>query len=267
MAQIIAIANQKGGTGKTTSTLNLGAALREMGNRILLVDMDPQASLTLALGLSTDKLETTIYTAIKKVIEAGEITLEELKIVTSDEGLNLVPANIELSQADLDLWREPLGVFALRDVLKPVRGAYDYVLVDCPPSLSILTTNALSAADQVIIPLQADFLALKGVFLLINSITKIQRRANRRLQIGGVFLTMADMRTSHAKQVIETARATFEDRVTVFETVIKSSVHLKESPVSGQSILSYAGNTVGAQAYRDLARELTQSSVSMEKGD
>lgn len=261
MAQIIAIANQKGGTGKTTTTLNLGAALKEMGNRVLLVDMDPQASLTLALGLDPDELETTIYTALKHVIELGEMDSEET-ISSTQEGLDLIPANIELSQADLDLVREPLGVYALRDVLSPIKDAYDYIMIDCPPSLGILTTNSLAAADQVIIPLQADYLALKGVNLLLRTITKIQRRANRRLRVAGVLLTMADLRTLHAREIITTTRQAFDERIPVFETVIKMSVRLKEAPIAGQSILTYANDTAGAIAYRELARELTTQTLT-----
>lgn len=256
MAQIIAVANQKGGTGKTTTTLNLGAALQEMGNSVLLVDMDPQASLTLALGLNPDDLETTIYTALTRVIETGEIDPVELNIIATDEGMGLIPANIELSQADLDLVREPLGVYALRDVLRPTTATYDYILVDCPPSLGILTTNGLAAAGQVIIPLQADYLALKGVNLLLRTISKIQRRANRRLQIAGVLLTMADLRTLHAREMITSTRQAFNERVFVFETVIRMSVQLKEAPITGRSVLAYASDTVGADAYRELAKEL-----------
>ena len=256
MAQIIAVANQKGGTGKTTTTLNLGAALQEMGNSVLLVDMDPQASLTLALGLNPDDLETTIYTALTRVIETGEMDPAEIDIITTDEGMGLLPTNIELSQADLDLVREPLGVYALRDVLRPTIDTYDYILVDCPPSLGILTTNGLAAAGQVIIPLQADYLALKGVNLLLRTITKIQRRANRRLQIAGVLLTMADLRTLHAREMIATTRQAFNERVFVFETVIRMSVQLKEAPITGRSVLTYASDTGGADAYRELAKEL-----------
>jgi chromosome partitioning protein len=256
MAQIIAVANQKGGTGKTTTTLNLGAALREMGNKVLLIDMDPQASLTLALGLNPDELETTIYTALKNLIEVGEIGAEELSIITTGEGLDMIPANIELSQADLDLVHEPLGVYALRDVLRSSMDAYDYILVDCPPSLSILTTNGLAAADRVIIPLQADYLALKGVNLLLRTIAKIQRRVNRRLQVAGVLLTMADLRTLHARETIATTRQALDKRVPVFKTVIRMSVQLKESPITGQSVLTYAHDTPGAVAYRELAGEL-----------
>jgi chromosome partitioning protein len=256
MGHIIALANQKGGVGKTTTTLNLGAALGELGHQVLLVDMDPQASLTLALGFNPDELETTIYTALKRVVEVGEIDSEGLNILTTGEGLDLIPANIELSQADLDLVREPLGVYALRDVLVPLLDIYAFILVDCPPSLGILTTNALAAADQAIIPLQADYLALKGVNLLLRAIAKIQRRANRRLQIAGVLLTMVDLRTLHAQEVIATTHQAFDEHVPIFETMIKLSVQLKEAPITGQSILTYADDTAGAAAYRALAREL-----------
>jgi len=260
MAEVIAIANQKGGTGKTTTALNLGAALREMGKDVLLIDMDPQASLTLALGLDPDELETTVYTALKNVVDDVGV-FSEGAIIPDREGLDVMPSNIELSQADLDLVREPLGVYTLRDLLRSLTQAYDYVLVDCPPSLGILTTNALAAADQVVIPLQADYLALKGVNLLLRTINKIQRRANRRLRVAGVLLTMADLRTLHAREIITSTRQAFQGRVPVFKTVVKMSVRLKEAPIAGQSILAYAGDTIGATAYRELARELTAETV------
>ena len=254
MAEVIAVANQKGGVGKTTSTLSLGAAFSEQGRRILLIDLDPQGSLTLALGIDPESLDTTIYTALSTVTEHGEISLRDLNIIKTPEA-DLIPTNIELSQADMDLVREPLGIFALRDVLKAAAG-YDLILVDCPPSLSILTSNALAAANQVIIPLQADYLALKGVNLLLRSIMKIQRRANRELKIGGVFLTMADTRTLHTKEIISYTQEALQGRVRVFDTIIKTSVQLKEAPVAGQSILRYASDSSGAKAYRKLAQEI-----------
>ena len=259
MGKIYAIANQKGGVGKTTTTLNLGAALREMGKRVLLVDMDPQASLTVCLGLVPDDLETTIYHALLSGIqgEGASPTLADL-ITKTKAGLDLIPSNIELSQADMDLVREPLGVYALRDVLATVKDLYDYILIDCPPSLGIITTNALAAADEVLIPLQADWLALKGVNLLLKTITKIQKRANRDLHIAGILLTMADTRTSHAREIISSTKEAFDGRVHVFSSVIKLSARLKEAPITGSSVLDYASDTAGAQAYRDLAREVVQ---------
>lgn len=250
--RLIAIANQKGGVGKTTTTLNLGASLAERGRRVLVVDLDPQASLTLALGLDSDTLRNTIYTAMLAVVQGEDVSLEDIYKTTAT-GLTVLPASIDLSQAELDLAREPLGVYALRDALKEVHG-FDYVLLDCPPSLGILTANALSAAAEVLIPLQADYLALKGVDLLLKTIVKIQRRANTGLTVRGIVLTIADLRTLHAREVVEAARGAFN--VPVFTAVIPANVRLKEAPLTGQSILAYAPDSPGANAYQTLAKEL-----------
>ncbi|MBI3362922.1 MAG: ParA family protein, partial [Chloroflexi bacterium] len=177
-------------------------------------------------------------------------------VQTTAAGLDLLPANIELSQAELDLTREPLDIYALRDCLKPLARKYDFVLLDCPPSLGILTTNALAAATEVVIPLQADYLALKGVDLLLSTIGKIQKRANTKLTVAGILLTMADTRTLHAREVIEAANVAFGERVPIFKTVVHASVRLKEAPLAGQSILVYAGESAGAEAYRALAKEI-----------
>lgn len=251
--RLIAIANQKGGVGKTTTTLNLGAALAERGRRVLLVDLDPQGSLSLALGLDVDSLRNTIYTALLALVQGEDVSLDVVKQSTAS-GLDLLPANIELSQAELDLTREPLGIYALRDALKEAHG-YDYILIDCPPSLGILTANALAAAREVIIPLQADYLALKGVDLLLKTIVKIQRRANPDLIVTGIALTLADLRTLHAREVVEAARATFTN-VPIFSAIIPANVRLKEAPLTGQSILAYASDSPGSQGYRALAQEI-----------
>lgn len=254
MTRILAIANQKGGVGKTTTTLNLGAALAECGRRVLLIDLDPQGSLTLALGIDPDPLKHTTYTALTATSQGNDAPLEAI-LQQTQSGLDLFPANIELSQAELDLTREPLGIYALRDTLKNVDG-YDFILLDCPPSLGILTANALAAAREVVIPLQADYLALKGVDLLLKTIVKIQRRANTDLKVLGIVLTLADMRTVHAREVVETARETFGQTVPVFKAIIHANVRLKESPLIGQSILVYAPESNAAQAYRALAQEI-----------
>ena len=250
--RLLAIANQKGGVGKTTTTLNLGAALAERGRRVLLVDLDPQASLTLALGIDSDSLRNTVYTALLAVVQGEEVSLDAICQPTL-AGIDLLPASIELSQAELDLPREPLGIYALRDALREAHG-YDYILLDCPPSLGILTANALAAAGEVVIPLQVDYLALKGVDLLLKTIVKIQRRANPGLVVRGIALTLADLRTLHAREVIEAARASFH--VPVFTAIIPANVRLKEAPLTGQSILAYAPDSPGALGYRALALEL-----------
>lgn len=255
MPRVIAISNQKGGVGKTTTTINLGAALRERGRKVLLIDLDPQASLTLALGLSADNLERTIYTAMLAAVNGEQISTDGL-LQRTGAGLDLIPANIELSQAELDLTREPLGVYALRDCLAACADGYDYVLLDCPPSLGILNANALSAADEVIIPLQADYLALKGVDLLLNTIAKVRKRANTELRVRGILLTMADLRTLHAREVIDAVRATFGPTHPVFEIIVQASVRLKEAPLIGQSVLAYASDSQAAEAYRALAQEI-----------
>jgi chromosome partitioning protein len=255
MPRIIAIANQKGGVGKTTTTVNLAAALVERGRRVLVVDLDPQASLTLALGLAADDLPATIYTVILQA-SGGRDAEPNGAIQLTAAGIDLLPANIELSQAELDLVREPLGVFVLRDCLASLAERYDYILIDCPPSLGILTASALAAAGEVVVPLQADYLALKGVDLLLSTVGKMQKRANPSLKVIGILLTMADLRTLHAREVIEAARSAFDGRVPVFGAVVQSSVRLKEAPLVGQSVLAYAGDSQAAQAYRALAKEI-----------
>jgi chromosome partitioning protein len=257
MNRLIAIANQKGGVGKTTTALNLGAALRERGRSVLLMDLDPQASLTLALSgrpddALTDQFPVTIYHALMKASRGEDDPLEGA-ILDSADGLRLVPASIELSAAEMDLIREPLGVLALRDCLAALPEAFDYVLMDCPPSLGILTANALAAANEVLIPLQADYLALRGVDLLLGTIAKMQKRANPGLSVLGILLTLADLRTLHAREVIEAARATFGERVRIFDTPVPYSVRLKEAPVANASILEYASHSPAAEAYRQLA--------------
>ena len=257
MTRIIAVANQKGGVGKTTTTVNLGAGLRERGRSVLVLDLDPQASLTLALGQPT--AEDTDVTTIRDVIlraMRGETQPFEGAIQQTRSGLDLVPASVELSAAEIDLGREALGIFALKEALETLPNAYDYALIDCPPSLGILTTNALAAAAGVIIPLQADYLALRGVELLLNTVAKIQKRANPQLAVLAVVLTLADLRTLHTREVIAAARAAFGQRVPVLEAVVPYSVRLKEAPLAQASVLEYATDSAAADAYRRLAQAI-----------
>lgn len=256
MARVIVIANQKGGVGKTTSTLNLGAALLEQNRRVLVIDFDPQASLTMSLGLGPEDLEQTIYTALCAAIAGAETPTLRNIIVRTATGLDLAPANIELSAAELDLNKATMGELILRELVDDVRSLYDFILIDCPPSLGLLTINALSAADEVMIPLQADYLALKGVNLLMQTISTVQRKINRKLRIAGIFITMADTRTLHTQEVLASAQQVLADQVRMFDAIIKMNVRVKEAPIAGESILTYAGDSNAAQAYRQLASEV-----------
>lgn len=252
MNTIIAIANQKGGVAKTTTCLNLGHALSERGRRVLLVDLDPQASLTISLGVDVRELSATIYDVL--LATNPDLSVKDIIQDTTIKGVSLAPASIDLSKAEMDLFSEMNRERALKDALKPVQSAYDYILIDCPPSLGLLTTNALAAADQVLIPLQSDYLAMRGAELLLSTIEKVRRKLNPKLELLGVLATMHDARTSHSRDVLKEVRAAFGDRT--FQSVIPYSVRAKESVVSGQSILQYDGKSKLARAYRALAEEI-----------
>lgn len=256
MGRVIAVANQKGGVGKTTSTLNLGAALVEQGHSVLLLDLDPQGSLTTSLGLDPEELDETIYDVLLATIQEREKPLLEDLLYEHDSGLEFVPANIELSAAELDLLQATMGEFILRECLELSDFSHDFILIDCPPNLGGLTINALSAAHEVLIPLQADYLALKGVNLLMRSISTVQRKINKALRIAGVFLTMADLRTKHSQEVIEAARAALGEQLRIFDSVARLNVQVKEASVAGETIFTYAKNSNVARAYRKLAEEL-----------
>lgn len=252
MNTIIAIANQKGGVAKTTTCLNLGHALSEGGRKVLLVDLDPQSSLTISLGFDVRELPSTIYDVLLDT-KAG-LSIKDIIQKTSMKGVDVAPSSIELSKAEMDLFSEMNRERALKDALKPIQSAYDYVLIDCPPSLGLLTTNALAAADSVLIPLQSDYLAMRGAELLLATIEKVRRKLNPKLELLGVLVTMYDGRTSHSRDVLKEVRAAFGDRT--FGSVIPYSVRAKESVVSGKSILDYDGKSTLARSYRALANEI-----------
>ncbi len=249
-ARVIAVANQKGGVGKTTSTINLGAALAEYGRRVLLVDFDPQGALSVGLGAQPHQLETTIYNLL---MERGPET-EEVIRPTTVEGMDLLPSNIDLSAAEVQLVTEVGREQALGRALKAVLDRYDIVLVDCQPSLGLLTINALACADAVLIPLACEFFSLRGVALLMDTIDKVRDRLNPDLQILGILATMFDPRTLHTREVHQRVIEAFGDLV--FGAVINRTIRFPETTVAGEPITTWAPTSNGAQAYRLLAREV-----------
>ncbi len=249
-ATIVSMTNQKGGVGKTTSTINLGAALAETGRRVLLVDFDPQGSLSVGLGVNPHTLAQSVY----NLLFSREYSFEEIVLDTPVPGLELLPANIDLSAAEVQLVSEVAREQALKRVLDPIRGGYDFILIDCAPSLGLLTVNALTASDRVIIPLECEFFALRGVALLTDTISKVIDRLNPRLAVLGILATMFDSRTLHSREVLDRVLEAFGD--TVFHTVIRRTVKFPETSVAGEPITTYAPSSPGARAYRMLAREV-----------
>lgn len=249
-ARIISMVNQKGGVGKTTSTINLGAALAEVGRRVLLVDFDPQGALSAGFGANPHELELTVY----NVMMDRKVNVRDVILETGVPNVDLLPANIDLSAAEVQLVNEVAREKVLASALRAVENDYDVILIDCQPSLGLLTVNALTASHGVIIPLICEFFALRAVALLVDSIEKVQDRLNSKLEIDGVLATMFDSRTLHSKEVLARIVDAFGDKV--FDTVIKRTVKFPDASVSAEPILSYASNHPGADAYRQLAREL-----------
>lgn len=251
--RIIAVVNQKGGVGKTTTTLNLGAALAKAGRRVLLVDTDPQGSLTIAAGM--EEAVTDQSTTIAEVLLQGASIADALWDNVCS-GFDLVPADIRLSAADLQLASVTGREFVLKEALQEISSAYDYILIDCPPNLSHLTINALTAAGSVLIVQQSHFLALSGAGLLLDTIKLIKRRVNPGLAIAGVLLTMYDGRTNHAKEIRAQVQAFFGDKV--YNTVIRSSIALADAPANGLDIFQYKPKDNAAADYAAFAQEIIE---------
>ncbi|MEU2425550.1 ParA family protein [Streptomyces sp. NPDC007851] len=249
-AKIIAMCNQKGGVGKTTSTINLGAALAEYGRRVLLVDFDPQGALSVGLGVNPMELDLTVYNLL---MERG-MSADEVLLKTAVPNMDLLPSNIDLSAAEVQLVSEVARESTLQRALKPLLPDYDYIVIDCQPSLGLLTVNALTAAHKVIVPLECEFFALRGVALLTETIEKVQERLNPELELDGILATMYDSRTVHSREVLARVVEAFDDHV--YHTVIGRTVRFPETTVAGEPITTYASNSVGAAAYRQLAREV-----------
>jgi chromosome partitioning protein len=249
-ARVVSMCNQKGGVGKTTTTINLGASLAESGRRVLLVDFDPQGSLSVGLGLNPHEMELTVYNLLME----RDVVIDEVVVPSGVEGMDLLPSNIDLSAAEVQLVHEVAREQTLQRVLAPALSQYDVILIDCQPSLGLLTVNALTASDGVIVPLECEYFALRGVALLKTTIDKVRERLNPKLEIDGVLGTMFDGRTLHGREVMERLVQAWGDKV--FHTVIRRTVKFSDSTVAGEPITSYASTSSGAEAYRQLAKEV-----------
>lgn len=249
-AKVIAMCNQKGGVGKTTSTINLGASLAEYGRRVLLVDLDPQGALSAGLGVPHYELDHTVH----NLLIEPRVSVEDVLIKTRVKGMDLVPSNIDLSAAEIQLVNEVGREHSLSRALHPILDRYDYVLIDCQPSLGLLTVNGLACADSVIIPTECEYFSLRGLALLTDTVTKVKERLNPKLDIGGILITRYDPRTVNSREVMARVLQQFGDLV--FDTVITRTVRFPETSVAGEPITTWAPKSTGAQAYRSLAREV-----------
>lgn len=252
MGKIIAVANQKGGVGKTTSSVNLSACLALLGKKVLIVDIDPQGNATSGVGINKGDMDNCIYNILVEDLPA-----EEVCVSTAVEGLDIIPATIQLAGAEIELVPTISREIRLKRALDHIKNNYDYIIVDCPPSLGLLTINALTASDSVIIPVQCEFYALEGLSQLLNTIRLVQKHLNKSLMIEGVLLTMLDARTNLGIQVIEEVKKYFQDKV--YRSVIPRNIRLGEAPSHGKPIIIYDPRSKGAEVYLELAKEVIES--------
>ncbi|WP_068675970.1 ParA family protein [Oceanobacillus sp. Castelsardo] len=252
MGKIMSIANQKGGVGKTTSSVNLSACLAHLGNRVLLIDTDPQGNATSGVGVNKADVSHCIYNVLVDDLEA-----EDVIISTGVNNLDLIPATIQLAGAEIELVPVISREIRLKRALESIKDSYDYIIIDCPPSLGLLTLNALTASDTIIIPVQCEYYALEGLSQLLNTIRLVQKHLNKSLMIEGVLLTMLDARTNLGLQVIEEVKKYFQDKV--YQTIIPRNVRLGEAPSHGQPIITYDPKSKGAEVYLELAKEVMAS--------
>jgi chromosome partitioning protein len=248
--RIVAMCNQKGGVGKTTSTINLGAALAEYGRKVLLVDLDPQGALSAGLGVAHHDLDLTVH----NLLVGSKVSFDDVMMKTRVDGMDLLPSNIDLSAAEIQLVNEVGREHSLARVLNPILDRYDYILIDCQPSLGLLTVNALACSEGVIIPMECEYFSLRGLALLNDTVEKVRDRLNPRLELTGILVTMYDARTLHSREVMARVVEVFADLV--FDTVIARTVRFPETSVAGEPITTWAPKSSGAEAYRALAREV-----------
>ena len=251
MSRIIAIANQKGGVGKTTTVINLSASLAELGKKILTIDMDPQGNTSSGLGLDKDNLDMTVYQLM-----IGECELMECRHASVVDGVDVLPATVHLAGAEVELIGTPKSQYILKNGIAAVKDEYDYILIDCPPSLNLLTINAMTAADAVLVPIQCEYYALEGLSQLLYTIGLVQKSLNPKLEIEGVVFTMYDARTNLSMQVVENVKENL--RQNIYKTIIPRNVRLAEAPSHGLPINLYDSRSAGAEAYRQLAKEVVK---------
>ncbi|HIX01913.1 MAG TPA: AAA family ATPase [Candidatus Ligilactobacillus excrementigallinarum] len=249
MGRIIALANQKGGVGKTTTSINLGACLAELGKKVLLIDADAQGNATSGLGIRKADIKADVYDVL-----VNETPITDVIIHTSRKNLDIVPATIQLSGAEIELTSQMAREKRLADAVLPIRDTYDYILIDCPPSLGMLTINAFTTCDAILIPVQSEYYALEGLSQLLNTIQLVQKHFNPNLKIEGVLLTMLDARTNLGNEVVEEVKRFFKDKV--YNTIIPRNVRLSEAPSHGMSIIDYDPSSRGAKEYMALAKEV-----------